>query len=323
MLYVWHHAEQTVLEDKGHMWLGHEEVSMHTLDMLSLASMLFFVVGTLWLRDLRLWVKVLTCAALLFFSKGAIDYMTELPDSIGWERCQARLKDEGVNFFKSLHGLSDGVLFQKMLKMELGGLSARTGGVIWPVRYCSDMLLSGHTFAMFLSLLGSCDVARRMTMLASPTSSVVAVCLIMTFTLLCQGADLYFIIINHFHYTVDVALSLVVTLLLYTNAGVAIFTDWFVEVAEEASTNERFTTDNGMIWIPPFCIPFCCFNGYYAVVEMDAETVINRQQKNRSSLFQRLQMLALGDAAATEGEIEPLNAKGSEAQSEAPKQEIV
>jgi len=294
---------------------------MQTLDMLSAASMLFFVVGALWLRDLRLWVKVLTCAALLFFSKGAIDYMTQLPDSIGWNHCEARLKHEGVDFFTSLRGLSDGVVFQKMLRMELGGLSAATGGVIWPVRYCSDMLLSGHTFAMFLSLLGSCDLARRMTMLASPTASTVAVCFIMTMTLLCQGADLYLIVINHFHYTVDVALSLVLTLLLYTNAGIAIFTDWFVEVGE-GSSNERYTTDNGMIWIPPFCIPFCFFNGYYKVVEMDAESVIKRQQTDRSSLFQRLQMLTLGNAAATEGEIEPLNTKASESGAP-PKQETV
>ena len=39
------------------------------------------------------------------------------------------------------------------------------------------------------------------------------------FALGCVGSDLYLIVINHFHYTVDVVMAIVMTFLLYTNAG--------------------------------------------------------------------------------------------------------
>ena len=41
------------------------------------------------------------------------------------------------------------------------------------------------------------------------------------FALGCTAADLYLIVINHFHYTVDVIMAIILTFLLYTNAGLA------------------------------------------------------------------------------------------------------
>ena len=39
------------------------------------------------------------------------------------------------------------------------------------------------------------------------------------FATLCVGADLYLIVKTRFHYTVDIVMSIVITLLIYTNAG--------------------------------------------------------------------------------------------------------
>jgi len=302
MAYVWNHPAP--LPDWGHQLLGREEISTAVLDSLSQLSIVVFAIGTLWLRDLRLWVKVWTCSILLLLFKGSLDQITHLPDSIGWDQCKARLTDTGVEFFSSLRGLSDGEVFGKMVKMEIVGLNAGPKGNIWPVRFCADMLLSGHTATMFLFLLASCDLARRLTLLASSTTAFVIVCVLIAGTLIFAAVDIYLIIVNHFHYTVDCLIAIMLTLLLYTNAAVAIFTDWYAGLGE---TEEEITQEdhNGMIWVSPFCLPFCCFNGYYHVVEMNADEVLEKQQTNRSALFKRLQMLALGDA--TQSETQPLS----------------
>lgn len=39
------------------------------------------------------------------------------------------------------------------------------------------------------------------------------------FAALCVGADLYLIVKTRFHYTVDIVMAIVITLLIYTNAG--------------------------------------------------------------------------------------------------------
>ena len=39
------------------------------------------------------------------------------------------------------------------------------------------------------------------------------------FAALCVGADLYLIVKTRFHYTVDIVMAVVITLLIYTNAG--------------------------------------------------------------------------------------------------------
>jgi hypothetical protein len=285
MHYVNKHIHVEPMKDVGHALLGHKKVPMQLLDLISGGALLVFVVGCLWLRDLRLWTKVFFCSAALFVWKGLLDYMTTLPDSSGWQSCQERLQPDGVQFFQELNKLPFGQFLRKFAEMEVFGI-----GHIWPVRYCSDMILSGHTAVMFLYLLASMDLCRRLTLLfennteASGKSTAFRTLLSM-FVLCCVSADLYLIVINHFHYTVDVVLAVMLTLLIYTNAAMAIFTNWYVEVFEDGDEDkQRHTSDNGLIWIPEFCIPCCFFNGYYEVREMQRAAVIERQKQNGSKL---------------------------------------
>ena len=56
-------------------------------------------------------------------------------------------------------------------------------------------------------------------------------------------------------------------LLFYTNTGIALAVNWWVELMPancDRTTEDKQdeTPDQGMIWIPAFFVPFCCFTGY-------------------------------------------------------------
>lgn len=297
-------AKQHPLQDMGHIILGQKDISMTVLDAISGGAGVVFVLGTAWLRDLRLWSKVFLIASLLFVFKGLLDCVTILPDSIGWEQCMKRFDKnnegqkmpEAAQQMKDLYNGKAGVSFLVgLMTMELRGFWVGERR-LWPVRYCADMISSGHTFVMCLFLFASTDLVRRVALLTRGHFRTVVVRILNLFTLCCVSADLYLIVINHFHYTVDVVLAVLLTVLLYTNAGVTICTNWWVELGEGGEeTNIRATEDNGMIWIPPWFIPFCCFQGYYEVREMSEDDVIERQRKNRSFVLERLRQMTLNE----------------------------
>jgi hypothetical protein len=156
----------------------------------------------------------------------------------------------------------------RLMDMELNGVAGH-----WPVRYCADMILSGHTFVMLLFLLGCADLVRRVHAAYPSTIIGHVVTAVNVVIACCVCADLYLIVVNHFHYTVDVLLAIMVTLLLYTNAGVSILTDWWVEKWEDEKVNERYTLSDGSVWVPPIMFPCCWFQGYYDIYPIDTYKV--------------------------------------------------
>mmetsp|Transcript_5533 Transcript_5533/g.8239 ORF Transcript_5533/g.8239 Transcript_5533/m.8239 type:complete len:338 (+) Transcript_5533:3-1016(+) len=265
IMYVLDVAQRSVvLEDMGHQALGNKMVPLKVLDGISTSAMILFVCGTAWLKDIRLWVKVFSCCTFLFFWKGLLDMVTELPDSSGWAVCQHRLGPQAVEYMLGFNGTSSTEYWGRLMSMEINGVQGH-----WPIRYCSDMILSGHTFVMFLFLLGCIDLYRKISVAyATRNRCIIIGELVLNIVVIgCMVSDLTLIILNHFHYTVDVLLSLFVTLLLYTNAGIAVLTDWWVELGEERSVEENadYRVDDGSIWLPVLLLPCCCFQGFYSV----------------------------------------------------------
>mmetsp|Transcript_7340 Transcript_7340/g.18651 ORF Transcript_7340/g.18651 Transcript_7340/m.18651 type:complete len:369 (+) Transcript_7340:100-1206(+) len=268
LLYVLNHSTvDDVLVDVGHDILGNKVVPMKVLDMISFSAMSCFFFGCALIRDLRLWVKVFMCCGFLFFWKGLLDYITDLPDSGGWHTCEKRLGPSGVHYFEGFRDLHGSAYWSRLMDMEFHGVDGT-----WPVRYCSDMILSGHTFVMFLFLLGCADLTRKLRLLMPGVPMRVAEILVNVAVICCVCTDLYLIVVNHFHYTVDVVLAIVMTLLFYTNAGIAILTDWWVEKWEDTD-DVRYTEDNGSIWLPPLLLPCCAFQGFYTVRRKDRKDV--------------------------------------------------
>ncbi|CAE7566001.1 engB [Symbiodinium necroappetens] len=275
-----HEQKEPLAQDAGHLALGKADVPMQLLDMISGGVLMCFVAGAVLLRDLRTWSKLFFCNGILFVLKGVFDYVTVLPDSIGMDKCQARLGVAPLKEFERLGKLSGQEFIDAMISLELRGV-----GGTWPVRYCADMLLSGHTFVMLLYLLAVADLGQRATLLMESPQREICQALIGIFALCCTAADLYLIVINHFHYTVDVVMAIVMTFLLYTNAGMAVVVQWY---ASEHGEGSRNTEDNGMVWVPTAMFPFCCFGGYYKVKKLQSKEVLQRQAADGSAAWERL-----------------------------------
>jgi len=275
-----HQQKEPLAQDAGHIALGKADVPMQLLDLISGGVLMCFVAGAVLLRDLRTWSKLFFCNGILFVLKGVFDYVTVLPDSIGMEKCEARLGLAPLKEFERLGKLSGQEFIDAMISLELRGV-----GGTWPVRYCADMLLSGHTFVMLLYLLAVADLGQRATLLMESPQREICQALIGIFALCCTAADLYLIVINHFHYTVDVVMAIVMTFLLYTNAGMAVVVQWYVSEHGEGSRN---TEDNGMVWVPTAMFPFCCFGGYYKVKRLQSKEVLQRQAADGSAAWERL-----------------------------------
>lgn len=204
--------------------------------------------------------------------------MTVLPDSIGFGECKKRLGDEPLKYLERMGHLSGTEYFSALLQLELYGV-----GKVRPVRYCADMLMSGHTFVTVLYMLALADLVRRITILMPPVPRVIWRISMGIFATLCVGADLYLIVKTRFHYTVDIVMSIVITLLIYTNAGMALLAQWYA-----SEDGKRNSADADIIWLPAILIPFCCFHGYYSVREMEDQQVADLQANNQSSFWQWL-----------------------------------
>uniref|UniRef100_A0A6U6Q4T9 Sphingomyelin synthase-like domain-containing protein n=1 Tax=Zooxanthella nutricula TaxID=1333877 RepID=A0A6U6Q4T9_9DINO len=167
--------------------------------------------------NIKLWTKTMLVASIMAISKGTWDAMTILPDSTGWENCKARLGVEGLQDMRGTHFI-DGDFLLEVLKAI-----PREIAIAGRVRYCADMMLSGHTyFACLFSLSafhqvtfcldhmqegwGRCKVAIKV--------ATVALCV------LCLALEVILVALARFHYTVDMVSSIVLVLLLWDSGHV-------------------------------------------------------------------------------------------------------
>jgi len=298
--------------DVGHAVLGHQQIEMTVLDAISGMAFLVVFVGTLLLRDLRLWVRLFFSNAILFVLKGVFDWMTVFPDSIGWEECKKRLSgdkekfnDAVLPFMRKLNQIGGMDYLRKLMELEINGVEGKNpeGKDVrtWPVRYCADMLLSGHTFVLVLYMLAFADLMRRITIMMSPVPRAVCRILIGLFCMACVGADLFLIVGKHFHYTVDVVMAIIMTFLVYTNVGMTAVVQWY---ASEVDRRGKPIVDNGITWVPALMFPFCCFNGYYSVQEMEEQQVLDEQAVNDSGVWRWLTSLFEPEASISPDQVQ-------------------
>merc|ERR1719498_45767 len=84
------------LQDPIEGKLGWTQVDMHLVDMTAAVCPMLWFTLTLLTDDLMMWTKCLVSASFLFVLKGALAFMTVIPDSIGWQNCKDRLTAEGM-----------------------------------------------------------------------------------------------------------------------------------------------------------------------------------------------------------------------------------
>merc|ERR1712136_407287 len=185
------------------------------------------------------------------------------PDSSGWENCQERLGGKPVvdMFKKKFNPFKDGYFyfFKNVALFEMFGfqMDRITSGV----RYCSDMMLSGHTFVTRLYALGNCELLHRIRQnpkikncCSASKMQVQVMYIFLVGLIICeQCLEIYLILRDRFHYTADVVVAIMAALVLYTNGPLAIYAEWWASSFGEFAPDES----EGNIWVPPCCVPFC------------------------------------------------------------------
>lgn len=287
----WHNF--TTLTD-GDAALGpSESVNLHALDSFAaLFPMLFMAFSAIRpQRTLQVWVRVMVCAGFLFAIKGLMGAVTTVPDSNGWPVCKGRLKENGLMWMKETHGLVDMffVDFQWVFQYHT------------PLRYCSDMMYSGHTFVVTLFAMGCYEVLRIELAPGhvdefDAIKKALALSLLSFCAILEQALEIYFVLRSRFHYTSDVIVALLLVFLFYTNASIAIFAkQWelkgpflFIDpildllgvlgirddsglhdksgvvgktMSEKDFRSKHVMVSRGDIFTPPCCVPCCCYAG--------------------------------------------------------------
>lgn len=263
----------TTLHDPVEDLLPYGVRSIHLLDLLaSLFPGLFAVTvfcililarplkkiftGTSWRafqkKALTLYTKVMLCAFFLFSFKGLLGACTTVPDSRGWETCKAQsLSPEAVEWMREDHTnpLDFWTLDFKWVS-EHGK----------PMRYCADMMFSGHTFTVTLGAIGLYELVRVCQVevrrlhqppqrttderdrvqakqdLAGVFIKVGLLTAIGVLTILQQSFEVVAIEVSHFHYTTDVVVAFMMTFLIYTNSVICVSAEcWTRTVVDKFS----------------------------------------------------------------------------------------
>lgn len=268
--------EDGALHDAFASWLGYHEIPMAAMDYTSGIVPLVWLVAVILRRDLHLWTKCCICGMFLALLKGVLGCTTIVPDSTGWKHCEARLGKAGVAYFKDDDNMNFGKDLWDSLKdvliLEITGAARKTTGGMRHIRYCADMVYSGHTYFVTLFALGNYDLLRKVTRNKEDFTPLQRQLLrfaggfVLTIFVL---VDVCLILMNRFHYTIDVILAVVLTLLFYTNGAIAIA----VEHLAAEDKNEKCDcgrkkvepTDESEFMLPPCCVPFCTISGRYYI----------------------------------------------------------
>lgn len=253
---------------------GYHEVPMATLDFISACIPMIWMILVLWKQDIVIWSKCCLCGSLLALGKGFLCFATVVPDSTGWARCKERLGPDGVAYFKDPDTLNFGKslveAFLDLLYLEVVGVVQ--DGHNRHLRYCADMVYSGHTYFCCLFAVGLYDLVRKLTRLSEHRSLMRFV--VGSLLLAAVLADVILILLNRFHYTMDICIAIWGVLLLYTNGCVAIAVTWWIEdcFAESpkpqcaACQRQHFHDHHdGDFMVPPCFVPFCCLDGRYFI----------------------------------------------------------
>merc|ERR1719316_1372973 len=145
------------------------------------------------------------------------------------------------------------------------------------LRYCGDMIYSGHTYFVGLFSVGLYDLCRKLTKNIASHNRTVLRCIAGIVLSLVVLLDIVMILMNRFHYSCDVVLAVWLVFLLYTNGALAIVTEWWAshlwppieetkrQVCKMCKRKRVEDDDQGEIMIPPCFLPFCTIAGRYYV----------------------------------------------------------
>lgn len=309
------------LQDPVEGKLGWSNIPMALVDYSAAALPAMWFVLTILTDDLMMWTKCTSCAAYLFVLKGALGFMTIVPDSIGWDACKKRLKATGVARMKN-----------EIVDPEKGVLSVLLSSLQFELRhpgqtrFCADMMFSGHTFTTTLFALSMIELLRKHTRTFRRAVRESIIAFTYVFVITEQIIEIALVVMNRFHYLTDIVVAIVLTFLFFTNGSVSIaakhwkfwegnFQHLFRPASVHPQQEDRMEslpmelrawiqdhpeytilpTDHcevaGDTWTPICCIPFCCFWGRYHVINDEVYHYFDRGDDVDDEISQGLAIL--------------------------------
>jgi len=165
--------------------------------------------------SIGLWNKTFLVASFMALTKGLFDMVTILPDSSGWEVCQGRLKEEGL---EALGALQFGTAFW-------GTVFSMFNMKMFHMRYCSDMMVSGHTYFAALFALSAYKMMMYHSM--GTERKVVIRRVVKLVCIGCLLVEMFMVTMAKFHYTVDIFMAILLVLLSWDSAHIeTMASDW-------------------------------------------------------------------------------------------------
>lgn len=250
------------LDDPLAKFFPQHDVSLDMLDKIAAIFPCIFMLGVFLFDDLRLYTKIMFCNGFLALVKGTTDSMTVLPDSAGWKACKARLGPEGVAFFSGTHSPLD------LVYAEAFGVNGKH------MRWCSDMLVSGHTYFTCLYALGLYELIRKVVQdkrfnfdeknRKTVIFKFIAITFVVVLGCIEQCIEMYDVTVDRFHYTMDIYMAVILTFIVFTNTIPAIISkEWWVRWrADLGIPSVRYNlVSEADILMPVCCFPFCCLAG--------------------------------------------------------------
>lgn len=212
---------------EGSVRQGDVDIDLRVLDASGAVPALMFGLSLLVaLKNKRfsigLWNKTFIVASAMAILKGVFDAVTIIPDSIGWKECQERLKKEGIDHLKNLNTnfVTDfWGSFTELLTLEVSGANGKH------VRYCADMMVSGHTY--FAAIFALSAYKQIKIAVKNSERSIVVRLVVLCLCFLCIFTEIALVAAQRFHYTVDMLAALVLVVLLFDSTYVEqLASDW-------------------------------------------------------------------------------------------------
>lgn len=325
--------------------LGIKEASSLPLDLAMLAMPLVWLVAVVTARNLRLWTRTLLSASVLAVFTGVLGSLTMLPQPMGWEACEANLREDVLLHYQGADGPIPevGKAFGLMCWIWLQDvmLGMRFQGQL----VCAGSSLSGCSWFTALFALALYDLSRmwsrKLKVHFREISHLACGGVLTGFVLLDAGVA----ITNQQQYTAAVSMGLVMAMLVYQSPAMAVCTDQLLiwatppvhEVAKGDTTPLRETTDFGLftredpsrdfgdVVVPPCCIPFCVFHGRYFLYpkpasEYEQELMANLQAQAELEKLQKEQEQSTRRLLELEGQLEALHSRQAKRVEEEPKE---
>jgi len=207
---------------------GYKKVDISSLDMLAALFPFLFVMLAVAMDKPFVWARIMLCFFVLSTGKGLFAWITVVPDSNGWQACQARLAPGSypVDWYAKERSI-----------LEILLMDPRS-------RLCADMMWSGHTYFVTLFAFGLHECVRRGMRASSAKRRILVESLVAVAAVLQQTVEIYFVLKSRFHYTSDVVMAVFVTYLLYTNSVIAVLASWWNDPGNhrpgELSSQEEF-----------------------------------------------------------------------------------